>query len=221
MPTLKVTDATFQSAVLEAELPVLVDFWATWCAPCRAVAPILEELAETYAGKLLVAKVDVDESPRTAQAYRIRSIPTLAVFEGGRALEQVAGALPRAQLVALLERHVSTLKPPTIEPAALAARLTAREPTAILDLRDPRDFGRSHLRRARCVPAEALEAELAVLSPDTLVVLVDRAGEGATAAAARFAGRRPQVVALAKGLLAWEGAGHPTYSDREEAELVD
>jgi thioredoxin 1 len=219
MGTIAVDDASFKAAVLESPLPVLVDFWATWCAPCRQLAPVLEALADEYAGRLVVAKVDVDRSPAVARAMNVRSIPTLAVFEGGKPLEVVAGALPRAALVELIERNASGLRPPSIDAAALARRLADGAATVILDLRAARDFGRSHLRRARCVAPEDLDAALEAAPADALVVLVDRTGAGAREHAARLRGRSPEVVALAEGLLGWEGAGHPTFSDREEAEL--
>ena len=96
--TVTVLDATFKSEVLDSQTPVLVDFWATWCAPCRAIAPSLEELATQYKGKLKIAKVDVDENQQIAQQFGIRSIPTLLMFKGGKVVEQLVGAAPKAKL---------------------------------------------------------------------------------------------------------------------------
>lgn len=93
-----VTDSEFQELVLKSETPVLVDFWADWCAPCKMIAPIVEELAEEYDGKIVFAKVDVDSSPLTAAEYGIRSIPTLLVFKDGSPVDQVVGAVPKAVL---------------------------------------------------------------------------------------------------------------------------
>ena len=93
---LAVTDSDFEQEVLEAETPVLVDFWAEWCAPCKMVAPVLEDLAAEYDGKIKFIKVDVDTSPETAMKYGIRSIPTLLVFKGGSPVDQVVGAVPKA-----------------------------------------------------------------------------------------------------------------------------
>jgi thioredoxin 1 len=93
-----VTDSDFEQEVLESETPVLVDFWAEWCAPCKMVAPVLDELAGEYDGKIKFTKVDVDSNPQTAMKYGIRSIPTLLVFKGGSPVDQVVGAVPKAEI---------------------------------------------------------------------------------------------------------------------------
>jgi len=93
---LDVTDATFESEVLKSETPVLVDFWAEWCAPCRAIAPIVKELADDYGDKVKVVKMNIDESPSTPGTYGIRSIPTILAFRGGQVVGQMMGARPKA-----------------------------------------------------------------------------------------------------------------------------
>ncbi|WP_407319921.1 thioredoxin [Isoptericola halotolerans] len=98
MPTVAVTDDTFQSEVLESDVPVLVDFWATWCGPCRMVAPILEELSEEYDGKVKIVKLDTDANQATTMAYGITSIPTLNVFSGGEVVKSIIGARPKRAL---------------------------------------------------------------------------------------------------------------------------
>jgi thioredoxin 1 len=104
--TVTVLDATFKNEVIDAQMPVLVDFWATWCAPCKAIAPALEDLATQYKGKVKIAKVDVDENQNVAQTYGIRSIPTLLIFKGGKVVEQLIGALPKAKLEDSLKKHL-------------------------------------------------------------------------------------------------------------------
>ncbi|HLL05595.1 MAG TPA: thioredoxin [Myxococcaceae bacterium] len=101
---LTVGDADFGKQVLESDQPVLVDFWATWCAPCRAIAPAVEELATQFKGKAKVAKMDIDNNQDTPQQYGIRSIPTLLVFKGGKVVDQIVGAVPKARLEAALTK---------------------------------------------------------------------------------------------------------------------
>jgi len=98
-----VTDATFKAEVLASELPVLVDFWAEWCAPCHRLAPVLDELSEEYAGRARIVKLDSDENPETTREYGVMSMPTLIVFRGGQVVSQVIGAHPKAKLRALID----------------------------------------------------------------------------------------------------------------------
>jgi thioredoxin 1 len=94
-----VGDDSFEREVLQSSTPVLIDFWAPWCAPCRAIAPVVEELAAEYAGKIKVLKMNVDDNPRTPSRYGVRGIPNLILFQGGQVKEQIVGAVPKSQLV--------------------------------------------------------------------------------------------------------------------------
>jgi thioredoxin 1 len=107
MDLLHITDASFQQDVLNSEKPVLIDFWAEWCGPCRMIAPIVEELAGEYAGRAVIAKCDVDSNQEIAINYGIRSIPTLLIFKGGQVVEQIIGAVPKKQIVDRLNAHVN------------------------------------------------------------------------------------------------------------------
>ena len=98
-----VTDETFEAEVINSDTPVLVDFWADWCAPCKIIAPIVEELANEYDGKVKFAKVDVDSNPKTATNYGIRGIPTLLIFKGGQPVGQIVGAVPKSALKSRLD----------------------------------------------------------------------------------------------------------------------
>jgi thioredoxin 1 len=100
----EVTDSNFQTEILASKLPVLVDFWATWCAPCRAIAPHVEALAKDYDGKVRVGKCDIDSNPEVATQYDIRSIPTLLVFKDGKVAGQVVGAVPRSKIEDMIKK---------------------------------------------------------------------------------------------------------------------
>jgi thioredoxin 1 len=103
------TDQNFQKEVLESDVPVLVDFWAPWCAPCRMVAPVVEQLADEYIGKFKIAKLNTDENNKTASTYGIMSIPTLGIFKGGQLVDGVVGAVPKQTLTKKLDEHISNI----------------------------------------------------------------------------------------------------------------
>jgi thioredoxin 1 len=102
----QVTDSTFKAEVLESNVPVLVDFWAPWCGPCRMVAPVVEEISDQYDGQVKVVKVNTDENPNVASQYGIRSIPTLMIFKGGQRVDMVVGAVPKTTLANTLEKYL-------------------------------------------------------------------------------------------------------------------
>lgn len=101
-----ITDDTFEEDVLKSDEPVLVDYWAEWCGPCKAIAPIVDEIAQEYAGKLKVAKLNIDENPSTPPKYGIRGIPTLMLFKGGNVEATKVGAVSKSQLAAFIESNV-------------------------------------------------------------------------------------------------------------------
>ena len=103
---LEVTDANFEQSVLKSEQPVMVDFWATWCGPCKALSPVVDEVAQAYNGKAKVFKMDVDRNNATPMRYGVRGIPTLLVFKGGEVKEQIVGYVPKETIQKALDKHV-------------------------------------------------------------------------------------------------------------------
>jgi thioredoxin 1 len=121
----EVSDATFDQDVLQSEQPVLVDFWAVWCGPCKVIAPIVDELAIAYAGKLKVAKVDVDKNGATPSRYGIRGIPALLLFKGGKVVDQIVGYVPREVIEEKLSRVLA------LTPASADAPAGANAPVSV------------------------------------------------------------------------------------------
>ena len=104
---MEITDANFDQSVLKSDQPVMIDFWATWCGPCRAIAPIVEELAKEYQGKVKIGKMDVDSNSATPMRYGVRGIPTLLVFKGGQVKEQIVGYVPKETIQKALDKHLA------------------------------------------------------------------------------------------------------------------
>ena len=105
--TLNFTDAAFDQDVLNSDVPVLVDFWAPWCGPCRAMAPTVDAVAAEYAGKIKVGKLNTDDNQATAMRYQIRGIPTLLLFKGGQVVEQRVGAMPKPEVIKMITPHIA------------------------------------------------------------------------------------------------------------------
>jgi len=103
---INVNDKNFEQEVLKSDIPVLVDFWAEWCGPCHMVAPVVEEIAKEYQGKLKVCKLNVDEAPQVASCYGIMSIPTLAIFKDGKVADKIVGALPKSELETTIKQYI-------------------------------------------------------------------------------------------------------------------
>ena len=101
-----VTDQDFEQNVLGSDKPAFVDFWAPWCGPCRIIGPIVEELAPSYEGKVVIAKINVDDNPEVAQRYQVSSIPTLLMFKGGRVVDRAVGAMPKSELQKFIDRNI-------------------------------------------------------------------------------------------------------------------
>lgn len=104
---IEINDGSFEQEVLQSDIPVLVDFWAPWCGPCRAIAPVIDELSAEYSGKLKVAKCNVDDNPKTPTRYGIRAIPTLIIFKGGNVTEQITGAVAKSQIAAAVDKAIA------------------------------------------------------------------------------------------------------------------
>jgi len=104
---LQLTDSQFEDEVIKSDIPVLIDFWATWCGPCRMIAPIVEELANLYDGKAKICKLDVDNNQQTAMKFGIRSIPTILIFKGGEVVDTIIGAVPQKRLVEKLDNQIA------------------------------------------------------------------------------------------------------------------
>lgn len=108
MATVAVNDANFDAEVRQSDIPVVVDFWAEWCGPCKALGPKLDEIAKEYGGKVTVAKVDIDQNKETPTTYGVRGVPTLALFKNGEVIDQIVGNHPKENITALLDKHIES-----------------------------------------------------------------------------------------------------------------
>jgi thioredoxin len=208
MPVPVIDEQSFRNEVMQSELPVLIDFYADWCAPCKTTAPEVEAVAKELAGKAKVVKVNIDKSPMLAQSLRIQSVPTFMVFAKGRPVDAQAGALRRQQLRAMLEPFLARAEGSIL--AAELVQLVAQRQVVPVDIREAPVFGRAHLPTAVNMPETEIEgrlAELHMLPGEP--VLYCRSGDKSKALAEKLAGQGIPVAFLEGGLLAWEADGHP------------
>jgi thioredoxin 1/putative thioredoxin len=203
-----VTERDFEREVLRSELPVLMEFTADWCQPCKAIAPDVEAFARDNAGKVKVVKIDIDKSPIIAQQLRIQSVPTFMVVAEGRIQDAVVGAIRKNKMQELVEpflpRAAGALKP------AELAQLIAGGAVTPIDARDAGAFGRAHLPNAVSMPIETIESRLAELHMLTgQPVLYCRSGDKTKELSEKLAEQGMPVAFLEGGLLAWEAEGLP------------
>lgn len=202
----QVTEQDFENEVLVSEVPVMVEFGATWCGPCKVVEPELEALAQEYAGRAKVVKVDIDQSPFLARQLGIQSVPTFLVFHQGRPVTGKAGALKKAQLAELIEpllpRAAGALKPKEV------AQLLRQGHVTLVDVRPADVYQRAHIKGAIGIPYDELKTRVEeLLDLPSSPVLYCRTGADSKAAAAELAAQGTPVAFLEGGVLGWEGDG--------------
>ena len=203
-----VTERDFEQEVLRSEVPVLLQFTADWCQPCKAIAPEVEAFSREYAGRAKVVRIDVDRAPVIAQQLRIQSVPTFMVVAEGRIQDAVVGAIRKKKMQEMVEpflpRAAGALKP------AELAQLLAGGAVVPIDSRDAAAFKRAHLPRAVNIPIEEIESRLAELHMlPGQPVLYCRAGDKAKALSEKLVEEGTPVAFLEGGLLAWEAEGLP------------
>src|SRR5688572_22881810 len=202
----QVTEQDFESEVLVSEVPVLVEFGATWCGPCKVVEPELQALAQEYAGRAKVVNVDIDQSPFLARQLGIQSVPTFLVFHQGRPVTGKAGALKKAQLAELLEpvlpRPAGALKPKEV------AQLQRQGHITLVDIRPAEVYARAHIQGAVSIPQAELSGRVEeLLDLPSSPVLYCRTGADAKTAAGELASQGTPVSFLDGGVLNWEADG--------------
>lgn len=206
MPVQAVTEQNFEQEILRSELPVLVEFGAEWCGPCKTVAPELEALSRELDGQAKVVSIDIDRAPVLAREMGVQSVPTFVVFHQGRPVNGKVGALRKAQLRELVEpllpRAAGALKPEEV------AELLKRGQVSLVDTREAAVFQRAHIKGAVNMPFDEIETRLAELHmlPSPPVVYC-RAGDKTKELAAKLAEQGVPVAFLEGGVLGWEAAG--------------
>jgi len=206
-----VTEQTFEAEVLRSELPVLVDFFGTWCAPCKQMEPEVEALAVELEGKAKVVKVDIDQNQRLTQMLRIQSVPTYVVFHQGRPVGAEQGVVPRARLRAAIEpflpRPQGAIRPEELAP------LVEQGAVVPVDTRDARTYQRAHIPRAVNMPLEEIPGRLAELVMLGAAVIYWRGGDKSKELSEQLTADGAEVPFLEGGFLAWEGQMLPIERD--------
>ncbi len=203
----QVSEANFEREVLGSELPVLVDLYADWCAPCKQMEPILEDLARELEGKLEVVRVDVESNRALAQAFQVRSVPMLVLIADGRPVNQIVGAVDRKALQQFVQ-PVLPSDPGEIEPKQLAELLQARRALPV-DIREPGSYGRFRIPGAKNIPVPEIQNRVAELraGDGKIRVLYSRSTDQARELASKLISRGIQVAYLKGGFLGWEADG--------------
>jgi thioredoxin 1 len=204
-----VTDATFEKEVLREELPVLIDFYADWCQPCKQQTPIVEEVARELEGKLKVVKIDVDRNPTIANAFRIQSIPTVVVMHQGQVAGGQAGLVPKKALLEMVKPLLPT-NAAEVKPDELAQLISQRRALPV-DIRDATSYARTRIPSAVNVPHADIETRKSELSPrdGRMRVLYGRSTDEAKEAATKLRAAGVDVGYLEGGFLHWEADGLP------------
>ncbi len=207
MPVLSVTTATFQREVLESELPVLIGLWAEWCGPCKQISPRVEEVAREYEGRLKVVKINVDQNPQLAAAFRAQSIPMLVMVVGGRPAKQLTGAVSKQEIVEMVEAFLP--QPEDEVQAKELPQLLKMRRVVVVDIREAAVFNRAHIPTAINVPLEEVDEKLqALASLRKPLVIYDRAGgDDARKVKDTLQERGLPAVLLKGGMVGWESEG--------------
>jgi thioredoxin 1 len=208
-----ITDETFESLLMDTELPIFLDFYADWCGPCKALAPVVDKLSEKYVGQMVFGKIDVERNPGVAQMFRVQSIPTLAFIKDRRVVDVVTGALPAAELEERIQRLTGPPRaasgPQMWDPKKAKLSLEGGIAQAV-DLRGAAEFGRCRIPGAIHAPAEALAEHLDALGAiGRRVVFYARTSEGAREAAEQASAAGLSAAWIEGGLLAWETEMYP------------
>jgi thioredoxin 1/putative thioredoxin len=206
MPLLQITEQNFEREILDSDVPVLVEFGAEWCGPCKVVLPELEALSRDLAGKAKIVQIDIDKSPLIAQQMGVQSVPTFVVFQQGRPVDGRQGAMRKAQLQQMLEpflpRAAGALKAEEVQKLLVQRRIV------MVDTRPAEVFARAHIQGAVNIPADQLESRIMELSQlPAIPVLYCRDGKQSQELAGKLAQHGMPVSFLEGGVLSWESSG--------------